>query len=333
MNDYREIEERLSAGQENYRRIPVPEEMKAKLEAGIARAEEERSKGGSAKGWERIRRKRRRIAFRTATAAAAAAALLVILPNTGAKMAYAMGDLPVVGRLFQAVTFRDYQYEGEGFEADVEVPQIVVGAGEQENAAKETTRTQNNAAQEQSAEKNSGALQEAVEQINFDIGEVTDRLIREFQASADLGEGHGSLEIHHETVTDNDRYFTLKLSIYQAAASGYESYQFYTIDKKTGKQIQIGDLFREDSRYNEVLSGNIKEQMRAKMAEDENNIYWVDQTDMPESNFEKLKDDQNFYFDGAGNIVIVFDEYEVAPGYMGAQEFTVEKSVFEGMLK
>ena len=34
-------------------------------------------------------------------------------------------------------------------------------------------------------------------------------------------------QIHHETVTDNDRYFTLKLSIYQGAGSGMESYKFY----------------------------------------------------------------------------------------------------------
>lgn len=162
---------------------------------------------------------------------------------------------------------------------------------------------------------------------------MTNRLIGEFQASADLGESYGSLEIHHETVTNNDRYFTLKLSIYQGAGSGFESYKFYTIDKKTGKQIQLGDLFQEDSDYNERLSENIKDQMRAKMKEDENSFYWVDYEDVPEWNFERLKDDQNFYFDEAGNIVISFDEYEVAPGYMGASEFTVELEVFEDILK
>ena len=117
------------------------------------------------------------------------------------------------------------------------------------------------------------------------------------------------------------------------AGSGFESYKFYTIDKKTGKQIQLGDLFQEDSDYNERLSENIKDQMRAKMKEDENSFYWVDYEDVPEWNFERLKDDQNFYFDEAGNIVISFDEYEVAPGYMGASEFTVELEVFEDILK
>ena len=64
--------------------------------------------------------------FRIPAVAAAAVALLILLPNTGADIAYAMGNIPVIGKLFQAVTFRDYQYESERFDANVEVPQIVI---------------------------------------------------------------------------------------------------------------------------------------------------------------------------------------------------------------
>lgn len=305
--DYRGMEERLSAAGEDYRRIPVPEEMRAKLEEGIAEAEREkerilRSGGG----------KRKRTTFRIGIAAAAAAALLVILPNTGAGAAHAMGSLPMVGKLFQAVTFRNYQYESDRFNANVEVPRIQVG---DENNTDGVSK------------------EETVEQINFDIEEVTNRLVEEFQKSADAGESYGSLEIHHETVTDNEEYFTLKLSVYQGAGSGYQSYKFYTIDKRTGKQVQIGDLFKADSGYNEILSENIREQMRNQMAEDETKVYWVDYEEVPEWNFERLKEDQNFYFDEPGNLVIAFDEYEVAPGYMGAREFTVKRDVFEKLLK
>lgn len=339
MDDYRKIEERLLASQEDYRQIPVPEEMKGKLKAGIERAEaEKRVKGNEEKTRNENRKreteggrkmhKKKMIRFRI-IATAAAAVLLVILPNTGAEVAYAMGSLPVVGKLFQAVTFRDYQYESERFEANVEVPQIIVEdvekRGEGENEKREAENVEE--------ENRNGDVQQTVEEINFDIEQVTNQLIEEFQESAELGESYGTLEIHHETVTDNENYFTLKLSMYRGAGSGYESYKFYTVDKRTGKQIQIGDLFQEDSNYNEILSEDIKEQMRAQMAEDEGQVYWVDYEEVPEWNWERLKDDQNFYFDAEGNIVIVFDEYEVAPGYMGAREFTVERSVYENILK
>ena len=148
MNNDKKVEERILAAKEDYKKIPVPEEMKEKLEAGIERAEAEigRAEAGIGKSKAEIKKakmekwedkegmgmkkkektdKKKRL-YRMAAAVAAAAALLVILPNTGADVAYAMGNLPVVGRLFQAVTFRDYQYESERFEANVEVPRIVV---------------------------------------------------------------------------------------------------------------------------------------------------------------------------------------------------------------
>lgn len=333
MSNDRKMEERILAAKEDYQRIPVPEEMKAKLEEGIAKAEaekrEEKNKEGKDMGKTDGKSKKKALVYRMAIAAAAAAALLVILPNTGADVAYAMGTLPVVGKLFQAVTFRDYRYENERFEANVEVPQIVVedmGVGEEAETGKEET-------EKEEMESGSENVQQTVDEINFDIEQVTNQLIEEFQESAELGESYGSLEIHHETVTDNENYFTLKLSMYRGAGSGYESYKFYTVDKRTGKRIQIGDLFQEGSNYNELISENIKDQMRTQMAEDEGKIYWVDYEEVPEWSWERMKDDQNFYFDAEGNIVIVFDEYEVAPGYMGAREFTVERALFEGILK
>lgn len=307
--DLQELESRLRKEKDNYQQIPVPRELKERLEKTMGRSG-------------KVHR------FRIPAAAAAAVALLVLLPNTGAEMAYAMGNIPVIGNLFQAVTFRDYQYESERFSANVEVPQIVVeDMGE---TAEEPTEETNRPEGEKPADEQ---LQETLEQVNFDIDAVTNQLIEEFKKSAEAGESYGGLEIHHETVMNNEKYFTLKLSIFQSAGSGSESYKFYTIDKQSGRQIQIGDLFRENSGYAEVISENIKGQMRAAMAEDETKVYWVDSTETPYWNWEGIKEDQNFYLDGNGNLVVVFDEYEIAPGYMGAQEFTVERSVFENLLR
>ena len=307
--DFTELENRIMAGRESYQNIPVPEEMERRIREATA---------GQGAGNR----------FRIPAAVAAAVALLIVLPNTGADIAHAMGNLPVVGKLFQVVTFRDYQYESERFDANVEIPQIVV-EDVKENTG-ETAESTETVQGEQTEEFRK--LQETVEQVNFDIDTVTDQLVEEFKESAELGESYGSLEIHHEIVTDNERYFTLKLSIYRGAGSGMESYKLYTIDKQSGRQVQLKDLFREDSGYLDIISEEIRDQMRALMAEDEMKAYWVDQTDIPELNWEGLKEDQNYYFDADGNLVLVFDEYEVAPGYMGAQEFTVEKAVFEGML-
>ncbi len=292
----KELENKLAAEGENYRNMEMPEELKWKLKQAAVRA----------------RRTRR---LRKAGAAAAAVLFLVLLPNTGENMAYAMGNLPVVGRLFRAVTFMNYQYEGDRFNADVDVPQIVIKDGEGDRQG------------------NTAELDETVKQVNFDIEETISRLVAEFQASAELGESYGELEVRHETVTDDDRYFSLKLFIYQGAGSGTQSYKIYTIDKVSGQQVRLGDLFQEGSGYSELISENLREQMRSAMAEDSEKTYWVDKEDIPGLNWKGLEEDADFYFDQMGNLVIAFDEYEVAPGYMGAQEFTVAKSVYEHLLR
>jgi len=327
--DLKELESRLMEEREQYQAVPVPEELKGRLEEAAGRVG-------------KIRR------LRASAVVAAAAAILILLPNTGADMAYAMGNIPVIGKLFQAVTFRDYQYESDRFNANVEVPQIVVeDLGEAEKGTENTPEAETEEPEKGASGKENGdnsgkdmeeaseadQLEETIEQVNFDIDEVTSQLIEEFQAMAEAGESYGGLEIHHETVTNDERYFTLKLSIFQSAGSGSESYKFYTIDKRSGKRIQIGDLFLEDSGYTEAISEDIKKQMKAIMAADETKVYWVDSVDTPYWNWEGIKEDQIFYLDAEGNLVVVFDEYEVAPGYMGAQEFTVERSVFEKLLK
>jgi hypothetical protein len=62
--------------------------------------------------------------------------------------------------------------------------------------------------------------------------------------------------------------------------------------------------------------------MQDQMAADENKIYFIKSDEEP-SGFDKITDDTNFYINDDGNVVIVFDEYEVAPGYMGVVEFTL----------
>lgn len=41
----------------------------------------------------------------------------------------------------------------------------------------------------------------------------------------------------------------------------------------------------------------------------------------------------NYIFSENGNIVIVFDKYEVGPGSSGAPEFEIDKSIYERYLK
>ena len=85
-------------------------------------------------------------------------------------------------------------------------------------------------------------------------------------------------------------------------------------------------FLKTDRKCSLPISDNIKEQMKAQMAADSSVTYFIE-SDMPEWDFKELNGDESFYFNEKGELVITFDETEVAPAYMGAVEFTIPQSV------
>lgn len=256
--------------------------------------------------------------IRTIAAAAAAIAVFVALPNSSATVAYAMSNIPVLGKLVEVVTFRDYQYESERHNADIKVPELVAEGTE----FLPDTELGEGAADGQVQEN----LKKTTEEINAEIQEITDKIVAEFEENLAYEEGYQNVLVKSEVITTTDKYFTLKLICYQGAGSGAEWDYFYTIDLATGERMALKNLFAEGADYITPISENIKEQMRAQMEADENVYYWLDD-EVEEWNFKAITDETSFYLNEQGQVVIAFDEYEVAPGYMGCVEFVIPDEV------
>ncbi len=62
--------------------------------------------------------------------------------------------------------------------------------------------------------------------------------------------------------------------------------------------------------------------MQAQMDADETVYYWL-HDEIEEWNFKAITDETSFYLNEKGNVVIGFDEGEVAPMYMGSVEFEI----------
>ena len=114
---------------------------------------------------------------------------------------------------------------------------------------------------------------------------------------------------------------------YQGAGSGFEQDFFYTINLDTGKRMKLSDLFIEGSDYRTIISDDIKKQMRKQMDEDENVSYWLDDKEVEEWNFEEIPEDVSFYVNENNELVICFNEGDVAPMYMGTVEFVISNEV------
>lgn len=233
------------------------------------------------------------------TAACVLFVMLVLLPNMSVTYAHAMENIPIIGDLVEIFTIRNYFYSDGRHELDAEVPEVNVPNNEQVSNL-----------------------------INKDVNELTSEVIQKFYDDLEVSHdtGYGSIYIDYETITNTDEWFTLKLTVSEVQASSNTYFKFYHIDRTNGTYVTFGDLI--DNEDFGAIEQIIREQMEAEMAANPDVVYWTEDTELGQS-ITALSADQNFYFDDAGNLVIVYNKYEVAPGSMGCPEFIISPEKYE----
>lgn len=134
-----------------YRNIQAPEQGRDMLSEAIQKAKKDAAK------------KRRRMMFRNWSGSlAAAAAVLILLPNLHAGVARTLGDLPVAGAFFRAVTFRTYaadaannaEYVAQAGNGSTTTPYVTIeGANEQTAVGRCSMENDDALAEEESAQE------------------------------------------------------------------------------------------------------------------------------------------------------------------------------------
>lgn len=301
--NYKEVsEEVLQSLQKEYLEPQMSEEQLNRLKTKMEVAKRENRKD----------RNRTRVT-RLATTAAALVIAFIALPNMSPTIAYAMEKIPVIGQFVKVVTFRDYEYTSDRNIADIEVPEIKLEETLEDSKASEK-------------------LKRTTDEINVEIQEITNELVEYFEKHLEDEQGYQEIIVKSNVLATTQDYFTLKLFCYQGAGSGYQWNYYFTIDLNTGERLQMQDVFKDGADYITPISENIKEQMQAQMAEDEMVCYWLDQ-EIEELNFKTITDETAFYLNESGNVVICFNEGDVAPMYMGAVEFEIPAEVLEDIRK
>ncbi len=299
-------DKKLEEMRQDYENIKIPAELRQRVEAVIRQAKEET----------KMKKRSKVIVYtgRVAGGVAAAMVMITVMANSGAAIAHAMAKIPVIGAIAEVVTFREYEStdNNNNMEADIKIPEVSV-KNEDGTVNEETTQ-----------------------KINKSIQEYTDEIIAQYEAdvkAAGEGEGHMNVELDYSVITDSDRLFSIRFDQLLVMASGTQMVKIYHIDKQTGEMIGLDGLFKDGADYITAVSENIKEQMKERMAADESLVYWVDNEDMPEVNFKSIKEDNTFYVNENGKLTIVFDEYEVAPGYMGSVEFEIPTEIIQDLVQ
>jgi len=238
---------------------------------------------------------------------ASVAAILILFIGTinlFPSAAYAMYQIPVLKNLVQLVTFRELTYQDDHYEADIKVPKI---------EGLENTDLANSL--------NEKYLEENTKLYNDFLAEIGEE---------ELTPQKLALFTNFTVKTNTEDLYVIERIKTAIAASGSESVHYDNIDLKNQIIITLPSLFTDD-RYIDRITDNIKVQMTEQMNTDENMMYFID-GDGSVGGFTKIDPEQSFYITADSNLVIVFDEYAVAPGSMGIVEFTIPTEVIKDLL-
>lgn len=239
---------------------------------------------------------------------AAAFVVLTVGVNTSPVFAAAMTKVPVVGSIVKVLTFKEFIVNEDTFNSNIKVP-AVQGL---ENKALENSLN----------EKYLAENKKLYEQFMADMENIKKN-----------GGGHLGVNSGYEVKTDTDRILSIGRYVVNTVGSSSTKMKYDTIDKKNGILITLPSLFKDD-RYVEIISENIKKQMIEQYKVDNNKFYWVAGVEQKGTMklFEKISKEQSFYINSEGKLVISFDKYEVAPGYMGVVQFAIPTDILADIL-
>ncbi|MDF2948544.1 MAG: hypothetical protein K0R07_558 [Sedimentibacter sp.] len=259
---------------------------------------------------ERIKMKRKNNIRKTAVSAASIAVLAVGITagvNINPVFAENLSKVPVVGEIVKVLKFKEFNVDEDGYHAEIEIPKIDgLENIELENSLNEKYLKENN--------------------------ELYNQFMNEIEELKKVGGGHLGVDSGYVIKTDNDEILSIGRYVVNTVGSSSTIFKYDTIDKKNEILITLPSLFKDNS-YVEIISDNIKQQMIENNKLDENKTYWVEGIEGSDFGlFEAISETQNFYINEDARLVISFDKYEVAPGYMGVLEFVIPTEILSKIL-
>lgn len=125
-------------------------------------------------------------------------------------------------------------------------------------------------------------------------------------------------------LTNNSDIISFYIDYYQflGGAHGITNRIAYNIEKSSGIEMQLKDIFKDNYNYKDVINKEISRQI----SKDPDRYF------TGKDGFNGIGDNQNFYIKN-NTVVIYFGLYEIAPYAAGISEFIIPNNLLEGNLK
>lgn len=274
-----------------YQNIEIPDELEFTVRKTI-------------NSFEHDRKKNKNIIVKFAVSVAAVVVLFVGAVNLSPAAASAFSKIPVIKDLVRLVNIKELVYQSDMYKADIKVPQV---KGLENSRLEESLN-------KKYLDENKALYDEFLKGIGKD--KLSPQIL--------------ALYTNYSVKTNTKDIFVVERIKTEIAASGTESVCYDNIDLKNQIIITLPSLFKDDS-YIDVISDNIKTQMREQTNKAEGIMFFIE-GDGSVGGFDKINSAQTFYINADSKLVIVFNEYEVAPGCMGIVEFVIPTKVIQDIL-
>ena len=116
-------------------------------------------------------------------------------------------------------------------------------------------------------------------------------------------------DITFQNYYSDDKIISFSINATQIMADSYLQKKFYTVDLKTGEVYNIEHFLGSD--YQNIVKKSVQQQI-AENKEKYPNLMYFDEA----VNNLKITNEQPFYINKDNQVVVVFNQFEIAPGYM-----------------
>ena len=245
---------------------------------------------------------KKRIIRSLSTAACICVAFIGVV-NINTSFAAQLIDIPAIGTITKLVTIDKLALNDKYREINIEIPAI---EGIEDAKAQE--------------EINSILKQRGIAVYDKAL-ENSDKLKDESEKAGFLSSMPEIVNQSYTVIRNDEDILSFKVVTTKIRASGYETAHFYNVDLRNSKLLKLSDLFNKDYDYISVINNEIISKMKEAIKKEDAG-YFIEY-------FTTIDDNTNFYINEEGNLVIVFNEYEIAAGYMGMAEFIIDTSLFD----
>ena len=304
------MKQKWEEAKKEYEEIPIPEELSMRVQQAIEHSGR-KQQGEHQREYQKeskvISVKKQRIWMKRVLVAAAALTITFTgALNTSTAFAETVSQLPVLGAVARVLTFTSYEKDENDMKIAVTIPELDVISGDLHGLDQ--------------------SINEEVQKLCQDYADEAVKRAEEYR-EAFLATGgteeewaaHNiEIKVWYEVLSQNQDFLSFSVQGSESWTSAYAETRYYTIDLMNGNLVTLKDLLGDDyiGQANEAILAQIPTK------EQENGMEFFA---AEEGGFTTITEETPFYVNEAGNPVIVFEKYEIAPGAAGVVEFEIAR--------